>query len=349
MNLRILVVGSSEGTGAQRASALRSLGHDVIQVASDIPTRGLRRQLYRVGHRLRRDPDLIGTNRRVRETLRQSRFDILWVDKGLTIGPETLRIAKKTNPRLVAVSYSPDDMFAPDLQSLRYLACVSLYDVHVTTKSFNVDELPTLGARDVIFVDNAYDPEVHKPLRLDVADTLRFEARVGFVGTYEDQRAQTMLALARDDVSIKIWGHGWGRMREMHPNLDIRPGQLSATEFSKVINATEINLGFLRKAYRDVQTTRSIEIPACGAFMLAERSDEHSRLFVEGKEAEFFASHAELRDKIRFYLEHPNDRKRVAAAGRQRCLTAGYDNASRLTGVLDQISRRYLAEVSSDE
>jgi spore maturation protein CgeB len=269
------------------------------------------------------------------------------VDKGITIAPGTLRRAKEQNAGLFAVSYSPDDMFARDLQSVRYLACMNLYDVHVTTKSFNVDELPRLGARDVIFVDNAYEPAVHRPLRLAPDDALRFDARVGFVGTYEVQRAQTMLALARDDVPIKIWGYGWERMRESHPNLEIRPGQLGEVEYTKAINATAINLGFLRKAYRDVQTTRSIEIPACGAFMLAERSEEHCRLFVEGKEAEFFGTYDELLEKIRYYVEHSDERARVAAGGRQRCLTSGYDNAARLAGVLDEIQRRSPAAFGS--
>lgn len=340
VKLRILYVGLSEGTSAHRAGALRSLGHEVIHVASD-PSKGvLSRHVFRVGHRLGMNLDLVGTNRRILEALERRSFDLVWVDKGLTIAPETLRRAREQRPGLIAVSYSPDDMFAKDLQSSRYLACMNLYDRHVTTKSYNVDELPTLGARDVIFVDNAYEPEFHRPMRLDREDTLRYGARVGFVGTYEEDRAQTMLALARDDVSIRIWGYGWNRLRESHPNLEIRPEQVGGLEYAKAINATEINLGFLRKAYRDLQTTRSIEIPACGAFMLAERTEEHRRLFVEGEEAEFFATYDELLEKIRFYLEHPKERALVAAAGRQRCLTGGYDNAARLAGVLDEIQRR---------
>jgi spore maturation protein CgeB len=68
--------------------------------------------------------------------------------------------------------------------------------------------------------------------------------------------------------------------------------------------------------------------------MLAERTDEHLALFEEGKEAEFFSSDEELRDKVRYYLTHSEERHLMAAAGRERAIKGGYSNHERLRSVL---------------
>ena len=73
-------------------------------------------------------------------------------------------------------------------------------------------------------------------------------------------------------------------------------------------------------------TTRSFQIPACGAFMLHERTAELARYFDEGKEVACFDTPEELSSKICHYLKHENEREAIAAAGFKRCVPAySYD------------------------
>ena len=80
----------------------------------------------------------------------------------------------------------------------------------------------------------------------------------------------------------------------MYPNLVIENKGLYSEDYSKSFQAFKISLCFLRKINYDQQTTRTVEIPACGGFMIAERTAEHKAMFEEGKEAEFFSSNEEL-------------------------------------------------------
>ena len=322
----------------QRATAIASLGINVNWFDFGY-YKDIRFLLYRF---LRKffgiELDLLGINRKVKKLLAVDRFDILWVDKGLLIKQDTLTQVKHNSRCKYLVHYSPDDMLNPGNQSRHYLQALPEYDLHVTTKSYNYHELQELGAKKVIYIQNSFDPEVHKPISLTPEERVALSCDVGFIGAYEPERAHCIKYVTSKGQPVMVRGKGWTDHKI--PNLTIEDGWFADLDYSKIINATKINLAFLRKANRDLQTTRSIEIPACGGFMLAERTEEHLQLFEEGREAEFFDSAEELEEKIRFYLKHVHRRKTIAAAGRARCIRDGYDNASRLRVIIEELTAK---------
>jgi len=346
---RILFVGPiwSGGTSLQRMKALGDLGHIVIglntepQEVRKIQRRLLSRiqgKLYRLGWECdSHGKDLAGINVRILDHFRKSTWDILWIEKGLTILRETLHAVRELQKGCVIVGYSPDDMAARHNQSSQFLGGLNLYDLYVTTKSYGVAELKALGCPHVMFCGNAYDPHCHKPVQLSEGERKSLGGAVGFIGAFESERAESMYRLARAGFKVRIWGMGWERCRIRHEKLTLEHKPLWGDDYAKAICAFDINLCFLRKINRDLQTTRSVEIPACGAFMLAERTEEHLDLFTEKVEAEFFSSDEELIRKVEFYLENQEKRKRIAAAGRERCINTGYSNHDRLKKVLTAI------------
>ena len=187
----------------------------------------------------------------------------------------------------------------------------------------------------VIVGDKAYDPAHHTPVAQTAEEHDWLDDDVGFIGSFEQPRADDMLYLAQNGIRVRIWGNGWGSFDPKEPNLIIERRALVNTNnnplYSKGICATKINLAFLRKANWYLQTDRSIiEIPACGAFLMAEYSDEHAALFAEDKEAVYFKSGSELVEKINYYLVHDDERLCIAAAGRDRCLAGDYDQIGRI-------------------
>ncbi len=349
MKKKILFVGlKGEGqTSAQRIRALESLGHIVIAIDASAPKHGSVWSgiHYRAANFVFRNgltvclPDLGHLNERIIQSSHSGiRWDLLWLDKPLVVKPETIRKFRCANPAARVISYSPDDMFARHNQSAQFLAILRYIDAFITTKSYNVEELKELGCAMVLFVDNGYDPATHRPFELTEQERKKFGGPVGFIGAYEIDRALFMNFLADNGVSVRIWGpRTWKGFMNAHPdpNLRIEYRELLGDDYARAISAFDINLCFLRKINRDLQTTRSIEIPACSGFMLAERSSEHLQLFREGKEAAFFSTREELLHKVHFYLERPHERIQIARAGRERCIQGGYNYASRLNGALE--------------
>ena len=159
-------------------------------------------------------------------------------------------------------------------------------------------------------------------------------APVSFIGTYEGDRARSLNALARAGFPVRVWGGDWTPMPNPDRALTLENRPVYADQYATAMCGSDINLCFLRKMNRDQQTQRSVEIPACGGFMLAERTAEHQALFEEGTQAEYFSSDEELIEKVRHYLANPAERKKIALAGRQRCVDSGYSNHDRIATML---------------
>lgn len=120
----------------------------------------------------------------------------------------------------------------------------------------------------------------------------------------------------------------------MYPTLDIRIGGLYSDNYVKALQSFKISLCFLRKMNFDQQTTRSVEIPACGGFLMAERTNEHLSLFEENKEAVYFSSNKELLEKCKFYLKNDPERKQIIENGHKRCIQSGYSNIDTIYKIL---------------
>jgi hypothetical protein len=337
---RLLYVGPlfAGSTALMRLDALRDLGHEVVALdTTPYARRGSRlarslRYRFGIGAAVR---DLNQAMLKQAETMHP---DILWVDHGHYTRPDALRRAKDACGCML-VHYNCDDPFGAFRGGWRlFRRCIPVYDLHLVPRDVNLEEYRAVGARTVARFHWAYHPALHQPLTVVGPDRHAFGGGVGFVGGWERERQESMEFLARNGVSVRVWCEGWPRSKRPTPNLRVDPQSLWGQAYTRAICSMDINLGFLRKGNRDQSTTRSMEVPACGAFLLAERTPEHLALFEEGKEAEFFGSNDELLDKARYYSAHPQERQRIALAGRERCLKSGYSNQERLRAMLEKVA-----------
>ena len=339
--MRIVLVGeTNQGSRTpQRLRGLGDLGHAVAMVSTTPPGWSYETPpslAQRLAYRLRLPLDPAGANLRLLEAVAAG-CDVLLLDNARMIRPETLRAARRVVPAMRLVWYSEDDTMNPVHRTRWLEGCIPQFDLWVTTKSFNAAsaEVPSLGARRVLFVDNSFCPHTHAPLTVTDEERRRWGAEISFVGTYEEPRAADLRALAEAGFQVRVWGNGWWGRMGTHSRLTIEGMPVYDDDYRKVVAASAINLCFLRKGNRDLQTCRSLELPAMEAFMMHERNGEMTRLFAPDREVAFFSDTQELIEGAGRWLADGESRLAAAAAARRRVLADGHSHPDRWRQILD--------------
>ncbi len=324
----------------QRINALRELGHNVEVVPTNLP--GARYEdkpdlMTRLRYRLRFPKDVANAGLAILNKMSEHPYNILWLERAVEIGPKVLHGAKKSNPNLRIIWYAEDDMMNPHHRTRQVEAAMPFYDLWVTTKSFNAmpKEVPSFGVKNILFINNSFDETLHRPTQVSGQDKIDFGADVSFVGTYEKERGDSLVYLAEQGVQARVWGNGWMNLKGKVAGLKIEGRPAYDDEYIKVISASKINLCFLRRENRDLQTCRSIEIPACGGFMLHERNNEMVALLRENQEAAYFESDQELYAQCENWLSDDQARAAISAKGFSRIISGSFSHSKRLQEILE--------------
>lgn len=338
--MKILSVGSfpkaRNNTTCHRSDCLREYASYFKEIDNTPQMTFWWKVVYHLGvHGIRFNlPDTQNVNQRLRTEFDKTQYDLVWIDKGNNILPATLSYIKKKQPKCILVHYMIDDFMNPYHRTKQIIDTISLYDYYIVNRKANVSELKKYGCKHPICTYMSYEPKFHHPYSISGDDIFRLGGDVGFIGTYEKERADSIKYLADNQINVRVWGGGWQKLRRYSPFLNVEGRGLYTDDFCKAIQCFKINLGFLRKKSRDLHTTRTFEIPGCSGFMLAERTDEHCALFEEDKEAVFFSNNEELLEKCRYYLTHDDERRKIAEAGYLRCKRSEYSNEQTINKIL---------------
>ena len=328
--LRILAVAETwHGANSYSyARAFRRAGHSTTLVAEEwfmaggwrsAPLKVLRRALWPL--------ILKEFNNAVVREANLLRPHLFFVFKGSMVTPETI----KTVQRLGAAAIN----FWPDVSVMAHGSLIPrslpAYDWVFTTKSFGLADMRRqLGIECASFMAHAFDPEVHRPTALDAGDLDQYACDVCFIGTWSPKKQRLLERFVHllPHLRIRVWGAQWQPAKQSLGAAIMGRGVLG-TEYAKAIAAAKVSLAILSEVRAgasdgDKITSRTFEIPASGGFMLHERTDEVGQYFVEGEECAMFSDAEEMAEKANFYLLLDDRRRRIAQAGRQRCLTSGY-------------------------
>ncbi len=188
-----------------------------------------------------------------------------------------------------------------------------------------IDAIKAAGAGEVHYLPVACDPEVHRPLELSAEDHARWGSPISFVGAGYYNRQQVFASLA--DLPMKLWGTEWPTCKPFDRMVQEQGRRLTPDEYIKIFNATSINLNLHSSSERDgvdpfgdFLNPRIFELAAAGAFQLVDQREYLPEAFAPGEEIATFSSPADLKEKIHYYLQHPEERQQMAQRARARAL-----------------------------
>lgn len=338
-SFRILYLGTQSGTCLDRANAYRRLGHQVVHIDPRqlLPeTVWTDRVTWRLGGHLLA-PWLKPRLARVLADL--PRFDVCHVDCGEWVTPDVVKLLRNSSDTVI--SYCIDDPTGPrdGLRFKAYRQSASAYDLLVVMRQANVQEVKALGARRILRVFMSADEVSHAPRPINAHDQSSWASDVLFLGSWMPERGPFLKGLIERGVPLSIRGAHWQKAPEW-PLL--QPfwlgGAISGDDYARAIQCAKVNLGLLSKGNRDLHTTRTMEVPAVGGVLCAERTSEHESLYASDQEAAFWSSVDECARQCHALLAHDAHRRAMALAGQKRLQRNGNMNERVLQRILDEVA-----------
>lgn len=322
----VLYLGPRTGTCLDRANALRRIGCTVehIDIRELLPSSvWVDRWTWRVGGHWFSP----WVTHALSSRLGKQRYDLCHVDGGEWVTPGVIQQLRRVARRVINYNIDDPTGLRDGARFEAYRQAVPHYDLVVVVREDNVPELEALGARRVKRVYRSADEVSHAPRHLSTVEQLTWQSEVLFLGSWFPDRGPFLMELIRLGVPLTIRGPNWHKAPEW-PALKSHwaGGSIAGDDYARAIQCARVNLGLLSSENRDQHTTRSLEIPALGGLLCAQRTDEHSALYAEGEEALFWSNAESCAAACRLALSNETWRARIARAGHERFWREGHRN-----------------------
>lgn len=247
----------------------------------------------------------------------QFRPDVMLVLMGDGIFPETLDEIKKLG--VITANWFTDTAIDPRRERVTFIKNISShYDYFFVYDNIAVLDSIKIDSPCVESIPLACDPEIHKSIICTEQEKKEYGSQICFVGSLDLTRENLLVSLTDFDLGI------WGNWQKENPALMrfYKRKHVYFEEATKIYNASDITLdvhiffGTNNKAY-DINP-RVFEAAGCGAFVITNENQYLPEYFKIDEEIVCYKDKQELKDKIKYYLDHPDLRKKIAQNAQQR-------------------------------
>ncbi|HLF19900.1 MAG TPA: glycosyltransferase [Bacteroidota bacterium] len=211
----------------------------------------------------------------------------------------------------------------------------------VTTDENAVSEYRRIGCSNVLFLQWACNHFLYQPKKI------HSDLDVTFIGQVHSTRRKTIEHLKSAGLDVQCWGRGW------------KNGRLEVDAMIEIFSRSKINLNFSESSVQSILKPvakvflkrrvdgsirvngpkemagaaqvlfnqrrpqikgRNFEVPGSGGFLLTPMADRLEEYYRLGEEIAVFGGTSDLIEKIRYYLDHGQERERIRKAGYERTL-----------------------------
>jgi spore maturation protein CgeB len=270
-------------------------------------------------------------NKELLEEVKKQKPDIVFVFMySDELDPTTLKELKKYT---TTIAWFADD-------SWRFYNYSKFWAKHftwaITTYSWMPELYRKAGQPNVIRSQWAMNSTIYKPTKAEHG------AQVSFVGGKTPSRETIIKNLHENGIDIEAFGTGWSKGRiseekmiEVFSNSKINlalnppPGRWTRNAIGRLLLRPSLNTvaldlhlisNFKTFAHQNIRQikARHFEIPACGGSVLTVAADDIENYYVPDKEIVLYKDDNELLEKIHYYLQHEEERARIAKAAYER-------------------------------
>ncbi len=287
-----------------------------------------------------RNKNLLETYDELKKLIEDSKADILMVGADNIYHPEFIK-----NLDVYTVLISSDDPNSSYARTIPYLwafdhvTCINVrYHRDIPVKM--TDKLIEWGAKRATWMpygvaDGLFDPNLKED---DIYNKKR-EIDIIYVGAFYREKVEMLLKLKKVfGDKFKLYGSWglkfWGYYLLQGKWVWIKP--LPPSSFVQTYQNTKIGINMHLSG--ELGNGRLYQLPMNGVMQICDCADILSKVFESGKEIIGYNTIDEAIELIEYYLEHDDERKKIAAAGFRRA-RRDYKYRNVLYNMLEEVKK----------
>jgi spore maturation protein CgeB len=160
------------------------------------------------------------------------------------------------------------------------------------------------------YLPEACNAAWHRRVELSEADRGKYACDLCTAGNMYYYRSR-MLEIFKD-YDLKIWGKSYPHWLDSPLRAHYPDVYVAELEKAKAFNAAKIVLNTMHYGEIAGVNCRLFEAAGCGAFQIADWKPALLELFEPEREIVTYSTREELKEKVDYYLAHPEERRQIA-------------------------------------